>query len=400
MAILTTLLLPCVSIAQSALYLLQPTYLCPSGFITFNTIGGDGTTITYSTTGVALSSPNSNTGVVEEAWRTNPNSGPVIIQATQSNVTVSYTFDILTYCSPSQAFLLPILRRSIPDLTLTAGVASPLLNIGSYFRSNNIGYDYRALFRYRAYGIPPGMVFNTREGTPPGTVGGDTATAYLSGVPTVVGVHAVSVIATSIGAFTAPYSIADTFNITVVAAPMPVTLTSFTAKPQQDQTVELKWSTSSEINNLYFLIERSKDLSLFEKVGEVKDLGLVSQRAKTYSLKDETPYTGTSYYRLTQTDLSGKATVYPVISIVLGDAVYGVGPNPIANNTQFTLRLDEPETAILTLYGIDGRVLPLQKMGIKPDKLLLKLVGGFSAGVYILTVDERGQTRRHRLVVE
>ena len=217
------LLLSFTSFAQSTTKLgfFQPTYLCNSGFIAFNTYGGDGTTITYSTTGVTLSSPDSNNGVVDAAWRNNPDSGPIIIQATQSGYTTPrYEFDIHRYCSPSNAFLLPVLRSPIPDTTLIAGESNQLLNVGKYFRSNNIGFDYRALFNYRAYGIPPGMVFIGRSGLPPGALG-DTASAFIRGIPTTVGEYKVAIIATSIGAFTPAYSIADTFKITVLSVRPP-----------------------------------------------------------------------------------------------------------------------------------------------------------------------------------
>lgn len=201
--------------------LTPPTYLCKTGFIIFNTFGGDGTPITYSAIGVTLSAPSSNTGVVDETWRNNPNAGPVIIQATQSDTTVSYTFDIQPYCSPYKSFLLPILKSPIPDTTLVVGEVNQSLNVGNYFRSNNIGYDYRALFGYKAYGIPPGMVFGNGTGRPPGTAGGDTAYAFIGGIPTHAGDYTVAVIATSKGAFTEAYSIADTFKITVLSTRPP-----------------------------------------------------------------------------------------------------------------------------------------------------------------------------------
>ncbi|MBC3787257.1 T9SS type A sorting domain-containing protein [Spirosoma utsteinense] len=226
-----TLSASCSVMAQAIgkLQLNQPTYLCTTGFIIFNTFGGDGTPISYSATGVTLATPSSNTGIVDEARRNNPNSGPIIIQAIQSgDTTYSLAFDIHRYCSPSNAFLLPVLRSPLPDTTLVVGESNPVLNVGKYFRSNNIGYDYRARFSYNAYGIPPGMMFRGHSGLPPGTAG-DTASAFITGLPTTVGVYRVAIIATSQGAFTAAYSIADTFKITVLSnrPPMdsPLTLT-------------------------------------------------------------------------------------------------------------------------------------------------------------------------------
>ncbi|GAB2560455.1 hypothetical protein GCM10027190_07620 [Spirosoma areae] len=188
--------------------------------------------------------------------------------------------------------------------------------------------------------------------------------------------------------------------VAVTAGAMPVALVSFTAQSQNNRTVELAWTTSLETSNKGFLIERSKDLKHFDKVGEVSELAPESNALKNYKLLDLTPYAGTSYYRLTQIDLSGKATVFPAVSVVLRDAAYGVFPNPVVSDGRFALGLDEPETATINFYSANGHALPLQKAGIESGNLLVKTQGNLSAGVYIVTVEERGQTRQHRIVVK
>ncbi len=188
-------------------------------------------------------------------------------------------------------------------------------------------------------------------------------------------------------------------SITVTSA-MPVSLVSFTAQARENRTVDLAWSTSFETNNRGFLVERSKDLTLFEKVGEVGDVAANSSALKNYRMTDQMPFSGTSYYRLTQTDLNGKSTVYKAVSVVLRDGAYGVFPNPVVNDQRFALKLDEPETAKISFFSADGRTLPIQKSGVESGNLLLKTTGKLSTGVYVLTVEERGQTRQHRLVVE
>ncbi len=82
---------------QEGIRLLPPSYNCGSGRITFNTIGGDGSTITYLAPGITRSSPTSNTGTVEQELRSDPK--PIPITATQNGITVSYTFDFGAYCA-------------------------------------------------------------------------------------------------------------------------------------------------------------------------------------------------------------------------------------------------------------------------------------------------------------
>lgn len=185
-----------------------------------------------------------------------------------------------------------------------------------------------------------------------------------------------------------------------VATPLPVVLLSFTAIAQTNHAVDIHWATSLEVNNKGFVIERSKNMKEFEKVGEGYEGTTNSNSLRNYTLVDYTPYIGTSYYRLTQTDLNGQSTTYPAVSVVIREEGYGVFPNPIFSGRQFTLRLDEPETALINFYSMDGRLVPIQKTEILSGNLLLKTQGKLPIGTYILTVSERGQLRKHRIVVE
>ena len=84
---------------------LQPTYDCATGIIIFNTIGGDGSPITYTAVGIRRSSPTAFFGTVEAGLRNDPK--PIMITATQSGVTVSYTFDFGTFCRNISPILPP-----------------------------------------------------------------------------------------------------------------------------------------------------------------------------------------------------------------------------------------------------------------------------------------------------
>ena len=188
-------------------------------------------------------------------------------------------------------------------------------------------------------------------------------------------------------------------SIDVTNAPMPVNLISFTAQAINEQTIQLDWITASEQNNKYFLLERSKDLVQVEPVAQLKAHEGSSFQGFTYTYTDDKPYSGTSYYRLRQVDLDGKTTTYPWASVVLRREAYSVSPNPISNQ-QFRLQLDEPLTATITLYSLDGRLMPIQKISSNAGSLQLKTTQKLPTGIYILTVEERAQTREYRLVVE
>jgi hypothetical protein len=86
--------------------------------------------------------------------------------------------------------------------------------------------------------------------------------------------------------------------------PLPIELLEFDATAGDD-LVNLKWRTATETNNDHFTIEKTKDGTAFEEVARIKGAGN-STHILNYSIQDETPYSGVSYYRLKQTDHDGK----------------------------------------------------------------------------------------------
>jgi len=88
--------------------------------------------------------------------------------------------------------------------------------------------------------------------------------------------------------------------------PLPIQLASFTANCD-NYSASLKWTTATETNNDHFTVERTQDGVNFETVAIVKGAGN-STTPREYSAIDQDPLQGTSYYRLSQTDLDGNTT--------------------------------------------------------------------------------------------
>lgn len=178
---------------------------------------------------------------------------------------------------------------------------------------------------------------------------------------------------------------------------LPVSLISFTAQAQENRTVLLNWKTSWERNNKGYIVERSKDLTTFEAVGEVNDVAGSSNNISSYQFVDNKPYRGTSYYRLRQVDLNGRSEVFKAESVII-DGKYGIYPNPVVST--FTLNLDEPSSAELHLYNVSGSEIGVDKLGQTEITVNVKPLSALSTGIYVLTVEERGTFRTHRFVVK
>ena len=80
-----------------SLALLAPTYNCTTGAITFNTSGGNGSTIDYSAAGITGWTTNPNQFVDKDS-RTASDVKPFTLMARQSGVVVTYIWDLKAAC--------------------------------------------------------------------------------------------------------------------------------------------------------------------------------------------------------------------------------------------------------------------------------------------------------------
>lgn len=146
-----------------------------------------------------------------------------------------------------------------------------------------------------------------------------------------------------------------------VPVALPVELTKFIAN-YNDPNVDVEWATSSEINNNYFMVERSTDGINFEEFDRIDGAGNSTQ-ALEYSVVDYEPYTGVSYYRLTQVDYDGKSTASNIVAVnnEEGDAVemsISVFPNPASRNSDISVKLEgfknrEVLCSLVDAYGVE-----------------------------------------------
>ena len=111
--------------------LLQPTYNCQTGAITFTTSGGDGSPITYSAPGIMRASSTSNSGTVEAGLRGDPKTTP--ITGTQNGQSSTVIFDLAAFCSftpqpPLFALLAPTYNCQTGAITfnISGGNGSPV----------------------------------------------------------------------------------------------------------------------------------------------------------------------------------------------------------------------------------------------------------------------------------
>ncbi|MDI1355979.1 MAG: T9SS type A sorting domain-containing protein [bacterium] len=110
-------------------------------------------------------------------------------------------------------------------------------------------------------------------------------------------------------------------------SPLPIELLKFTATLAENE-VRLNWATATETNSDYFLIEKTMDGIHFEEVCTKKSSGN-SAVLRTYSATDKNPYSGLSYYRLTEISMSKVSHPYNLVTVnYSGSPNFIVYPNP------------------------------------------------------------------------
>ena len=137
--------------------------------------------------------------------------------------------------------------------------------------------------------------------------------------------------------------------------PLPILLISFKAKVINSDKVQLSWETASEINNDYFVVERSKNTALWEELAEIDGAGNSSQ-ITAYSAIDNNPYQGISYYRLKQVDFDGQYSYSSIRAVKLDgleNVTVKIYPTPTQN--QITIESSFLEIEELQVYNMLGQ---------------------------------------------
>jgi hypothetical protein len=158
---------------------------------------------------------------------------------------------------------------------------------------------------------------------------------------------------------------------------LPVELSSFTAQSKQG-TIELTWITSSEIENLGFILERKENrhpeqVEDWQEIASFKThLALSGQGSTTrqtiYHFSDKSVAHGIAYdYRLGDVDYQGKLTLHPMIFAVAHDKdqaqqpiafeVNSLYPNPFNPRTTLNYTLDQNMRLSISILDIRGRLV-------------------------------------------
>ncbi len=165
---------------------------------------------------------------------------------------------------------------------------------------------------------------------------------------------------------------------------LPVELQYFTAS-EYNGKVLLSWRTLAEVNNDYFIIEKSTDGDNWEEIIVMSGMGH-SSSPTDYSAIDLNGCSGICFYRLTQVDFDGAYEVFKAIKYgfeTVGNLSITVTPNPMLNEANITFSVPTLGTYDFSVISQTGQlVYEAQVLGTEGLNQFSFSVSNWTKGLY------------------
>jgi hypothetical protein len=162
------------------------------------------------------------------------------------------------------------------------------------------------------------------------------------------------------------------------------------AATNQNQSNLVTWSTASETDNNRFEVERSNNISTFNKLGEVTAKAGAAEAVRNYTFADNAPLAGINYYRLKMIDNYGNATYSKVVSVNNSGkgGRLALTPNPARDVMTVALSADRDGDVLVQVIDIVGRTVVSEKRSLaKGDNQLPVHVAHLPNGSYFINVN-------------
>ncbi len=193
-------------------------------------------------------------------------------------------------------------------------------------------------------------------------------------------------------------NITDQFTVNVTGT-LPVLLKDYTAN-LRNKKVYVNWITATETNSNYFTIERSSNTRSFDIAGMINAAGN-SNTERPYEFIDPAPLTGTSFYRLSQTDNDGHIKYFDIKRVTYNPAknFFADIYQSAAGKVTVQLYNGTPDNVNIRVLDMSGRMLLSEDWkvseGSNSKMLLLK------KGFYIIELKKKnGESFTGKIIVQ
>ena len=198
------------------------------------------------------------------------------------------------------------------------------------------------------------------------------------------------------------YDYFEVWTLVDESNPLPIELIRFAAECNNGQ-VAINWTTASETNNDFFTVQRSLDGTTFEDVTIVDGAGN-SNSIINYSSIDYSPFGGTSYYRLKQTDFDGNVRYSDVVAVSCADAITDfnlVNAYDQGNGTMAVVfNAGNNELYTITLFDARGRQVTNTTGKAYSGKNQISIpVGDLATGIYLINLSNEFKSFGRRVLL-
>lgn len=185
---------------------------------------------------------------------------------------------------------------------------------------------------------------------------------------------------------------------------LPVELNTYQASylRLEDHT-QLNWSTASEINCDYYIIEKSVDGNHFSPIDTINGAGNTDELS-SYIAFDPSPVYGINYYKLVQYDFNGNREILGIVSVHKGiNNGFVIYPNPSPSNNPIYLKIDADQkmTANMRVFSIEGKALINKNLELSKgsNSVQMNLKESLPSGVYTVILSGEGIYEKRKLTV-
>lgn len=179
-------------------------------------------------------------------------------------------------------------------------------------------------------------------------------------------------------------------NGTTAAISLPVTLLRFSGYKDHSRNL-LEWTTSTEINNHGFEVERSTDGVNYSAIGFVnsKAFGGNSVDELNYSFTDNNPTGNKQYYRLRQVDLDNQGRMSQIV-LIRGSKpgsllIDGLFPNPANSQVNILIVAPARSKETLNISDMSGRIVQQQTVNVETGSNTIRVdISNLGSGAYLV----------------
>ncbi|MEP6646590.1 MAG: T9SS type A sorting domain-containing protein [Saprospiraceae bacterium] len=190
-----------------------------------------------------------------------------------------------------------------------------------------------------------------------------------------------------------------TINRNNICGLLPLTWLSFHAVKYGELMSALSWTTTDELNNAYFEIQRSTDFGhTFQVIGRV-DAVSNAKAINAYEFIDRNASAGKNLYRIMQVDYDDRSSYSSIASVSFTSNTFRVQawPNPASDELNVSIHA-AAGMGLMSLFDLTGRLVYQKK--IEPGEGFETIqVSDLRPGIYSLLVEDGTNHHVEKIVV-